>query len=308
MAGKVFISCGQRNHERDLANRIAKLLREEFHLTPYLAFKVQSLSDIMVITEELRSSDYYLFVDFLRSSGDPQYLACSLFTHQELALAHHLGFRDDMIALQQAGAPLEGFLKYVLSNPEHFDGDADLIEKTRNLVRERGWSPTYSRNLVLGAVRALGPLVYQDHTGSNTMRVWNAKIENRRPDVAAVGTVCILDEIESGTGIPCPSPDRSYLKWSGQATYLNTILPKDFGEVTLCCTHQNEQGLFLISARDVVPRSPIVRQNGQYLLRYKVFAGGFPLLKFAVRFHLHCPQAPLPALDTSSAEIEALDS
>jgi len=308
MAGKVFISCGQRNHERDLANRIAKLLREEFHLTPYLAFKTQSLSDIMTITEELRSSDYYLFVDFLRSSDDSRDLACSLFTHQELALAHHLGFRDDMIALQQAGAPLEGFLRYVLSNPEPFDGDADLIERIRDLVRERGWSPTYSRNLVLAAVRMLEPLVYQDHTGSNTMRVWNAKIENRRPDVAAVRAACILDEIESGIGIPYPSPDRSYLKWSGQATYENTILPKDYGEVTLCCTHQNEQGLFLVSARDVVPRSPIVTQNGRYLLRYKVFSEGFPLLKFAVRFHLQCPRPTLPAWDTSIAEIEGPDS
>ena len=246
----------------------------------------------MTITEELRSSDYYLFIDFLRTPDDSQDLACSLFTHQELALAHHLGFQD-MIALQQRGAPLEGFLKYVLSNPECFDGEADLTDKIKSLVKARGWCSTYSRNLVMAELKTYGPLVYQDHTGPNTMKVWNAKIENRRPDVAAVRTVCILGEIESGAGGPYPSPDRSYLKWSGQATYENTMLPRDFGEVTLCCTHQNEPGLFLVSARDVVPRSPILRENGRHLLRFKVFSEGFPLLTFAVRFDIQWQQ-PVP--------------
>ncbi len=107
----------------------------------------------MTITEELRSSDYYLFVDFLRKGGADD-LACSLFTHQELPLAHHLGFQD-MIALQQDGAPLEGFLKYVLSNPQHFNTDDDLLEKIKNLVSARGWTRDYSScvgaDLLLGA-------------------------------------------------------------------------------------------------------------------------------------------------------------
>ncbi len=301
MAGKVFVSCGQRNDERRLAERLAALLRDEFRLDTYLAFKTQSLGDIMTITEELRSSDYYLFVDFLRAPAGNQDLACSLFTHQELALAHHLGFRD-MIALQQKGAPLEGFLKYVLSNPESFESHDELMEKVKGLVRARGWSPTYSRNLVLADIQMYGPLVYQDHTGPNTMKVWNAKIENRRPDVSAVRTVCVLDKIESGGQIT-PSPDRSYLKWSGQATYENTILAEDSCEVTLCCTHQNEAGLFLVSARDVVPRFPILRDNGSYRLHFKVFSEGFPLLKFGVQFDLQWQQPTLSVWDSSTAAL-----
>ena len=207
-----------------------------------------------------------------------------------------------MIALQQRGAPLEGFLKYVLSNPECFDGDDDLMDKIRSLVQARKWSPTYSRNLVVSGIKTYGPLVYQDHTGSNAMKVWTAKIENRRPDVAAVRTVCILDEIESG-GQCYPSPDRSYLKWSGQATYENTILAEDFGEVTLCCTHQNEPGLFLVSARDVVPRSHILPGNGQHVLRFKVFSEGFPLLKFAIQFDLQWQKPILSIWDSSTAAV-----
>ncbi len=301
MAGRVFISCGQRNDERKIAERIATLLKDEFNLNAYLAFKTQSLSDIMTITEELRASDYYLFVDFLRAPEGSQDLACSLFTHQELALAHHLGFRD-MIAVQQKGTQLEGFLRYVLSNPESFDSEDDLLEKIKSLVQARGWSATYSRNLVIAEIKTYGPLVYQDHTGSNTMKVWNARIENRRPDVAAVRTVCVLDKVEFG-GQVHPSPDRSYLKWSGQATYENTILPEDACEVTLCCTHQNEDGLFLVSARDVVPRSPILRENGFYLLHFKVFSEGFPLLKFCIEFDLQWQQPTLSVWDSSAVAL-----
>jgi hypothetical protein len=301
MACKVFVSCGQRDHERNVAKLIEKLLRDKFNLKPYLAFRTQSLEDIMTITEELRSSDYYLFVDFLRKGQSAQDLPCSLFTHQELALAHYLGFRD-MIALQQTGAPLEGFLKYVLSNPEYLDTDADLLEKIEALVRGRKWSSDYSRHLVFSELQTDGPFVYQDQTGSHTMKVWNAKIENRRPDAAAVKAVCILSGLESADK-PIPFTDRAYLKWCGQATYENTILPQNFGIVTLCSVHQDEPGLFLVSARDAVPRLPIVQTNGEYRLHFKAFSEGFPLLEFSVDFHLRWEKPTLSVWDSSMANV-----
>lgn len=73
MAGRVFISCGQKTkREKTLAKRIARLLEVEFGLAPYLAFQVQSLNGIMVITQELSKSDYYLFIDFKRDGKIPK--------------------------------------------------------------------------------------------------------------------------------------------------------------------------------------------------------------------------------------------
>jgi hypothetical protein len=282
MGGKVFVSCGQRGQERRVAERISALLQTEFGLRPYLAFKVQSLDDIMTITHELRSSDYYLFVDFLRQPAGCQDMACSLFTHQELALAHHLGF-NDMIALQQQGCPREGFLNYVLSNPETFIDEADLLEKLRKLVTDRRWSSEYSRNLLIRNLRVEGPLTYGDHTGRCLMRVWVVDVENHRPDAAAVHTVCILDSIKAG-GASTPSLDRSYLKWSGQQGYERTILPQDFGTAALLSTHHDRPGVFLISMRDVVPREAIVVENGDYEFFFKVFSEGFPVVRFSVKF------------------------
>ena len=37
---------------------------------------------------------------------------------------------------------------------------------------------------------------------------------------------------------------------------------------------------------DVLPRNPVIRDNGNYLLHFKIFSEGFPLLKFGVRFQL----------------------
>jgi hypothetical protein len=69
LTGKVFVSCGQKEEEeREAADRVCELLKNEFKLTPYVAIRVQSLDDIMIITKELRSSDYFLFIDFNRYS------------------------------------------------------------------------------------------------------------------------------------------------------------------------------------------------------------------------------------------------
>lgn len=303
MPGKVLMSCGQRPpDERRIAYTIKDVLEKEFSLKPYLAFKIQSLDDIMTITNELRSSDYFLFIDFLRDPNRPQDLPVSLFTHQELALAHHLGFRD-MIALQQGGAPLEGFLRYVLSNPEIFQNEEDLLEKIRSLVKERGWTPDYSRNLVVSEVGFTGPLQYSDHTGAFLETVWQVRVENRRPDSAAVASVCILDYVLASDGTRIDSPDRSYLKWAAQVGYERTILPQDFGVIDAFSIHADRPGIFLHSLRDT-PREPIVVDDGDYEFFYKLFSQGFPLVEFSIRLNLRwTPPSPAEWSNESAATL-----
>ena len=255
-------------------------MKRRFELQAYLAFKIQSLDDVMTITKELKSSDYFLFIDFKRDPAKPSDLPCSLFTHQELAIAHHLGFKQ-IIAMQEKGAPLEGFLRYVLSNPEPFSDADDLLKKLETLVEEKGWHRGYSRNLVPSNLTYTPSLSYGDHAGTHRMRVWELQIHNRRADSAATSTVCVLDCILHPDGTRT-DPDRSYLKWSGQAGYERTILPEDFAVVALFSIHAEEQGIFLLSLRDAFPRIPLGRADGEYELHYKVYADGFPLLRLYV--------------------------
>jgi len=209
------------------------------------------------------------------------------FTHQELALAHHLGFGDKIIALQQEGAPLEGFLRYVLSNPARFRTVDGLVDMVRSLVRDKRWARDFSRNLVVVApLEPSGLVPYRDHTGTSLHEGWRIRIENRRPDAAAVGAVCILDSIRDASGNSREYNDRSYLKWADQAGYERAILPQHYGYVDLCAVRRDEPGLFLLSSLGVVPRQPVVRDNGLYELTYKVFARDFPLLEFTIEFNL----------------------
>ncbi len=282
MSGKVFISCGQRPlREKCIADKVGELLKQKFNLDYYLAYKIQGLNDIMKITEELRSSDYYLFIDFYRK--DKEDLPCSLFTHQELALAHHLGFKE-IIAFQEKGAPLEGFLRYIQANPEPFENEDELLKKIEEAVGNRSWTRSYSRNLIVADVFYQGSLLqYADHTGDHFEHIWHAKIENRRPDVAAVDAVCILDYIRFPNGQKIDCDDRSYLKWAGQIGYQRTILPEDHGVIDIFAVRADEPGVYLHSARDVTPRTPIIKgEKGNYKFCYKVFSEGFPLLSFVV--------------------------
>lgn len=288
MTGTVFISCGQLEaYEKDAANKVAMLLATEFNLDAYVATETQSFDDIMKITDRLRSSDYFLFIDFNRRS---------LFTHQEFALAHHLGFGRDIIALREKNAPpMEGFVKYVLANPKIFDGTDELLREIRNLAKAKGWTSQFSRNLVVTPTLSVsGPVPYVDHTGQSFQQSWRVTIENRRPDAAAVGTVCILDSIRFSSGDTKPSDDRGYLKWVGHQGYERTILPMTSEAVDVFAVRPDKHGLFLLSTRDGVPREPIATENGNYELSYKVFAREFPVLEFAIRVDLTW-EAPTPS-------------
>ena len=294
MPGKVFISCGQRPpDETRIATTIKSILKNDFGLDSYLAFKIQSLNDVMIITNELRSSDYYLFIDFVRRPTHAYDLPVSLFTHQELALAHHIGF-SDIIALQQDNAPMDGFLRYVLSNPEHFSDEADLYAKVRSLVASRSWSRAFSRNLVLINLGfQQNPFYYTDHSGSFLVCAYQVRVMNKRPDTAATGTVCILDYyIRMSDGTRFNSPDRSYLKWAGQAGYERTILPNDFGDIDILSVHADRPGVFLHSLRDT-PRDPIIDANSVYRLHFKLYSRDFQLTEFVVEVDLRWT-APTP--------------
>lgn len=293
MAGKVFVSCGMHlPEEREAALRVSELLKTIFGLKPYVAISVHSLDDVMTITNELRSSDYYLFIDFKRQS---------LFTHQEFALAHHLRFGGNIIALRETRRPKgplsflkrkatdspQGFLRYVLSNPAAFESIDDLIKQVRRLVSEKGWTPGYSRNLVVNrTMKRSGVLSYRDHTGTSLHESWRATIENHRPDAAAVGAICILDSILLPSGVRHSSPDRGYLKWVGHGSYERTLLPNSSEEIDVFAVRQGQPGLFLLSTLDSHPRQPIVTDNGEYELTYKVFARDFPMLEFALTVNL----------------------
>jgi hypothetical protein len=215
-----------------------------------------------------------------------------------------------VIAFREKGTHLEGFLRYLQANPEIFKDEKDLLSKVEKVVRDRGWNKSYSRNLILAEIEVAPKTsevyYYTDHIGSTHREyIWRAKIENRRPDVAAVNTVCVLESIEFPDGAKTESNDRNPLKWVGRiGAYQTIILPMDYGEVDIFAIHADEEGIYLHSALDLRPRTPILRSYGSYKLHYKVFSESFPLLSFCVEVnYLYSPKIGSDWKNLSEAKI-----
>jgi len=287
----VFLSCGQRQGERELAREIQAMIEREFHpMKCYNADSRQGFEDVMSITEHLARADYYIFVDFKRD--DP--VAISVFTHQEFALARAWGITE-MLAFKEKGLRAYGMLSYVLAHPTEFERHT-LVAQVREEIAKKGWNANYSRNLLADRIEASSPMPYGDHQGANVEEIWRVFIENRRSDQAAWETTAMLDSVTSTESLS--KPDRTFLKWAGQQhAYQKTIFPQDYGEIDAFAIRVDRSGVFLHSASDLYPRQAIITAPGSYKLKYLLYAHGFPPTDFSITLKYDGPQKSTATLE-----------
>ncbi len=284
MAARVFISCGQRDGERDVAQAVARwLLSKGFR--PFVALEAQSIQDVNThIIGQLRRSDYYIFIDFRRdrlSGADEGQFRGSLFSHQELAIAYAMGFEHALFFREQ-GVKLEGMCAYVASNATPFEDRSRLPELIADTVQQRAWNTEYSRNLVVGLLRLTDEVIqYRDLRG----RFLYVDIENHRPEVGAAGVVARLSAMRLAGGSRQVSPNRSHLKVTGQhLAFEQTIWPNSHGAFDLLCVDmEHGSRVYLNSALDKSPTPMLFDCVGDHILEYEVFAQGFDVLPFTVR-------------------------
>ena len=154
---RVFLSCGQRPDELDIAKEILDKLYE-MGFEPYIALVEQSLLGIKEnIFRRLQESEYFIFIDFRRERlarfideniEDIKVHRGSLFSNQELAIATFL--QDiDVIAFQEIDVKKEdGILKYIQANCYPFSDRGNLPDLVIKKVRERGWIPFWRKELI----------------------------------------------------------------------------------------------------------------------------------------------------------------
>lgn len=249
----------------------------------YIATEIRSLNDIMAITNELSSSDYFIFIDFKRKIKKNNKLPISLFSHQELALARQLGFGRYIGVFKEKGTPTEGFLKYIQCRTEEFKNKEDLIVKVEKLAKQ--WDISFSRNLIVTDISLIGPLEYFDTLeGCRTEIILHAEICNNRQDEASFETICILDKIKTPKEVFRSSSDRGYLKWAKHNAYSRIIFPKDFAKVDIFSVRAGNQGIYIHSTCDMKPREPVASDDGRYTFFYKLFSLNFPSTEFLVEF------------------------
>lgn len=229
---RVFISCGQGNDsERKIAAEISSFLQTK-GFAIYVAVEAQNAFEINSgIRQELIRSDCYLLINFRRERVGNG-CGCSLFSHQEFAMAYALRF-DKVLVVNQEGACLEGMLRYLAVNTDVFRDYSDCVAVVRAAVQRSSWQTAFSRGLWADLPRLSNEhILYGDLSG----KFVRLNIYNRRSDCAAIETTGRLVEYEKlNSRNPQPSSDRSPLKATGRPNFAHTIFPNSYETFDLFC-------------------------------------------------------------------------
>ena len=292
MKAKVFISCGTMPGDENNAAFAIKEWLEEKGFVAHVAVGTQNLTDVNTgIIDQLRTSDYYLFIDFRRellpsNNGTQGLYRGSLYTHQELALAYSFGF-EKCIFLQQTLMESKGIGQYVLGNPRQFENHPDALAIGQQEVQARQWVPTYSRHLKPTKICPATPYYPIDYAYGPHRRcegIWHCYIANTRTEDAASDVLVRLNRLSDVAGNNLPLQDRSRLKWSLASGYDRTIFPGDCEAFdAFAFDAGNWTHVYMHSSRDVWPQQPIIDKTGTYILDYQIFSKGFPHLELTIR-------------------------
>ncbi len=308
----MFVSCGQRPGEKEVAGKIGTLL-EKRGFDVYVAIDAQTILDINGgIIRELKSSDCYLFVNFCREKVDGGYRG-SLFSNQELAIAYALDF-DRILVVNQQGILPEGMLRYIGVNTETFVDFGDCCAVVERALSRSKWTTDYSRRLKAEHLRFSDGLIKYGNLVGLFLYV---DIQNHRPDIAALDATARLSEF-GHVGDPLqPCHIRAPLKATGRTGHSHTIFPKSHEAFDLLCVGTSLEphllnhlapplsgalvgiaptlepsNVFLNTALDVAGAHPLPITLGVWLLRYEFFAIGFPVLSVTVELTLESWNSP----------------
>jgi hypothetical protein len=291
---KVFLSCGQRHgtDEPTIADKVRRLL-EARGFTCYVAVREQSLVGLREnIFGQLRTSEYFLFIDFKRDGllapGRtlgifPKLLTKdglalhrgSLFSHQELAIASFLEL--DVIGLRERGVnPLDGLVGHIQGNFREFSERTEIPGLVEQIIDERDWSPGWRNALRI----EMPEIPYADMIRApegRRARFFHLAVRNLHKD--RVARECYvymtrLVRLDSGALMPLKTVE---FKWAGYVLPNAAIAPqssRDFDAVWFFNERPDEPqfNLFTDSGR-YLPRLP---GPGSYELRFEVLSEGFP--------------------------------
>lgn len=170
--------------------------RAGFH--PYLAIEVHSPSGLATgIYEHLRTSEYFLFVDFARDRlGRSSRARGSLFSNQELAIASYLSL-DSLYFVDSRIARREGILGAIQGNPIEFDELRSLPRLISRNLREAKWdcdSRLELRVEPLPGVPSDARIGRTNRGAPILARFWQFRIRNLHPRIVA--TDCRIQVVD----------------------------------------------------------------------------------------------------------------
>ncbi|XES78469.1 MAG: hypothetical protein ACBZ72_06240 [Candidatus Bathyarchaeia archaeon] len=229
---RVFISCGQRKDSQEV--EIAEKIRDkliEMGFEPYIAVTEQTLRGVKEnIFTKLRSSEYFLFIDFKReklfkehSFEDTGVYRGSLFSHQELAIAT---FQDyEVLAFQEESVKKDdGLLKFIQTNCIPFTDFKSLPNLVSQKVKERNWNPKWRNEL--GLDRDENNYENADAPQVGAGRYYHIKVVNKHKDKIARNCFAYIERIRNLATGNERILELVELKWRGVIKETVSIVPQ----------------------------------------------------------------------------------
>ena len=310
MNSRIFLSCGQRKDEIEVARQIERMLIDR-NFKVYVAGNVQSIFEINSgIIGELKNSDCFVLVNFCRERLGwwERKFRGSLFSNQEFAIAYALRF-ERILVINQKGFKPEGMLCYFGCNTEEFENYRDCVVVVERALDQTGWQPDYSRRLRAGQVQVSRKIHYTNQeTGIDlTGDMFLLDIHNKRPDIAALEATGRLVSYKPNlsTDEICPK-FRSALKAAGKPGFSHTIFPRSHEAFDLLCIGESRhtpgaQHVYLNSALDLAPTPHLEITNGVSELKYEFCSIDFPVLTVVIE--LVWPQDEPPSAKLLTQEV-----
>jgi hypothetical protein len=294
---RVFLSCGQRHgsDEPIIADQVKTLL-EDRGFSCYVAVRQQSLVGLREnIFEQLRSSEYFLFIDFRREGllAPQRYLGIipkqlakdglalhrgSLFSHQELAIASFLEI--EVLGLRERGVnTLDGLVGHIQGNFQEFADRSKIPGLVEQLIEERNWRSDWQNALQI----ELPGEPYADmlrQPENARARFFHACVRNLHKDLVATDCYVYMKRLvrlDTGASIPLETVE---FKWAGYVLPNAPIAPRSarkFDAVWFFHERPAEPlfNLFTDSGR-YVPRIPGV---GDYEMCFEVRSENLPAVE-----------------------------
>ena len=268
---RVFISCGQ-SKQTDEA-QVAAAIRDrltELGFDPYIAVAEQTLRGVKEnVFEQLRKSEYFLFVDFkCEMLGDSQLHRGSLFSHQELAIASLLDI--DVAAFQEKGVkPLDGLMQFLQANTIEFADKNLLPDAVANIVHRRGWNPRWRNELVLEASAPVD---------TGRAKCFHVSVRNRHHNKPALNCFAYLESAIKRPNMNIPLKTVEF-KWAATIWPSVSVAAGSARLFDACHIEYTDPYHVWFQVHTDSPleyRPQLPREVGQYELSYLVTAENFP--------------------------------
>ena len=151
---RIFLSCGQREHEKEHGKQVKNTLETHFKDKVHVDFaEMIFTSDALTenIFNNLRKCDAFVGIFHKRELlGDTGQRRSSLFVQQELGIASYLNKKKMVVFYkgeENDNEPIliEGIFKYIMNRPKWFKTIEDIEKELIDIIENEKWLDTMNK-------------------------------------------------------------------------------------------------------------------------------------------------------------------